>query len=87
MVSGMGSVRTSAGSSSSGDGGGGDDRPGTPPRDSARGKDPVVVEEASDDMPVGVAEFRPIEGSSAHVPITRRDFAEFVTEEELGRLL
>ncbi|XP_058224951.1 protein MAINTENANCE OF MERISTEMS-like [Rhododendron vialii] len=32
-------------------------------------------------------EFRPAAGSSAHIPITRGDFAEFVSEEELGRLL
>ncbi|XP_058181139.1 uncharacterized protein LOC131299571 [Rhododendron vialii] len=69
---------------SGGDGGG---RSGTPPRDPTRGKDPVVVEESSGEVPVEVGEFRPVVGSSVHVPITYRDFAKFVTEEKLGRLL
>ncbi|XP_058181267.1 glycine-rich protein DOT1-like [Rhododendron vialii] len=78
----------SAGAGGSGSGSGDDgDRPETPVRDPARGKGPVVEEGASGEVPVGEVEFRSAVGSSAHVPITQGDFAEFVSEEELGRLL
>ncbi|XP_058217462.1 protein MAINTENANCE OF MERISTEMS-like [Rhododendron vialii] len=84
VIAGVGSV----GVRSSGNGGGcGGDQLETSSRDPARGKDSVVMEETSGEMPVGVAKFRLAVGSSAHVLITRGDFAEFVTEEELGRLL
>ncbi|XP_058181247.1 uncharacterized protein LOC131299685 [Rhododendron vialii] len=77
-----------AGADDSGSGSGGDDgRSETPPRNPARGKDPMVEEGISGELPVEEVEFRPTVGPSVHVPITRGDFAEFVTEEELGRLL
>ncbi|XP_058192021.1 formin-like protein 7 [Rhododendron vialii] len=83
---GGGDGRRAGGSSSHG---GGDDggRPETPVRDPARGKGPVVEEGAFGEVPMGEVEFRPAAGSSVHVPITRGDFAEFVSKEELGRLL
>ncbi|XP_058192275.1 uncharacterized protein LOC131309695 [Rhododendron vialii] len=91
VITGLGSVGASStgggGSGEVGDDGGDGGRPGTPPRDPARGKAPAVEEGASGEVPMEEVAFRPAVGSSAHVPITRGDFAEFVSEEELGRLL
>ncbi|KAI8549171.1 hypothetical protein RHMOL_Rhmol06G0005600 [Rhododendron molle] len=81
VVIGLGSIRAS------GSGGGGGDQSGQPRRDPARGKDPVTAEETPREVLVKPVEFRPAVGSSVHAPITCRDFAEFVTDEELSRLL
>ncbi|XP_058200612.1 uncharacterized protein LOC131315520 [Rhododendron vialii] len=84
VITGLGSAEAGGSGRGSGDDG---DRPETPVRDPARGKGPVVKEGASGAVPMEEVEFRPAVGSSVHVPITRGDFAEFVSEEELGRLL
>lgn len=76
------------GGSSSGSGSGGSGvRSESPPRDSAKGKGPVVVEGASGEVPVGPMEFRPVAKSSGHRSITKGDFAEYVDEEMLACLL
>ncbi|XP_058223159.1 uncharacterized protein LOC131332865 [Rhododendron vialii] len=84
VITGLASVGTGGSGNGSGDDGG---RPETPVRDPARGKGPVVEEGVSGEVPMEGVEFRPAVGSSVHVPITRGDFAESVSEEELGRLL
>lgn len=58
--------------------GGSGDRLDPPLRDSARGKDPLVVEETSRDVPVKQPEFVPSAGSSGHLPISKSDFVEYV---------
>lgn len=60
---------------------------GSPPRDSAKGKGPVVKGEESAEIPIGPVEFRPAAGSSGHRPITKDDFAKFVDDATLDRLL
>ncbi|XP_058180112.1 uncharacterized protein LOC131298653 [Rhododendron vialii] len=88
VITGLGSPGAGGSGSGSGSGSGnGGGQPGTPPRDPARGKGPVVKEGVSGEVPMEEVEFMPAVGSSAHVLITRGDFAEFVSEEELGRLL
>ncbi|XP_058192015.1 uncharacterized protein LOC131309383 [Rhododendron vialii] len=91
VITGLGSAGAGSagggGSGDVGDDGGDGGRPGTPTRDPARGKAPVVEEGAPGEVPVEEVAFRPAVGSSVHVPITRGDFAEFVSEEELGWLL
>lgn len=67
--------------------GGGDIRAESPPRDPAKGKGAVVAKEASRATSVELVEFRPAARSSGHGPITRGDFAEYVGEEVLARLL
>lgn len=47
----------------------------------------MVIEDPPGSVSTGLVEFRPATGSSRHAPITHIDFAEFVTEEELSRLL
>lgn len=76
------------GASGSGSGGGdGDVRTESPPRDSAKGKGPAVAEETSGEVPMEPVEFIPAAGYSGHMPITRGNFAEFVDEGVLERLL
>lgn len=58
--------------------GGSGDRLEPPPRDPARGKDHVVVEETSRDVSVERPEFVPSAVSSGHWPILKSDFAEYV---------
>lgn len=81
VVSGVGSA--GAGGSSSG-GVDGEGRPGLPPRDSERGKDPVVEEEVLRAVHTERVEFIPPEGSSGHEPIMSSDLAEFVGEASLA---
>lgn len=77
--------RGSGGGPSSGSGG--DIWTGLPLRDPAKGKGPIVVEEASGEVPMEPVEFRPAAESLGHRPITRGDFAKFVDEEVLACLL
>lgn len=75
-----------AGGSSS-DRGKGGYRSESPPRDPTTGKGPVVVEGTSREMPMERPEFIPATGSSGQMSITRGDFAEYVGEKVLARLL
>lgn len=80
------------GGSSGGAGGsgiGGDDigLSGSPPRDSARGKGVVVETEETTEVPIERVEFQPAVGSSGQHPISKGDFAEFVDDAMLARLL
>lgn len=56
-------------------------------RDPTKGKDLVIEEETTVEVPVEQVEFRPTTGSSGHRPITWGDFEAFVGEELLARLL
>lgn len=77
------------GSTSGSGSGGGDSDVWTesPPKDLAKGKGPVVAEEASREVPMEQVEFTPAAGSSGHRPVTRGNFTEFVDEEVLACLL
>ncbi|KAI8559707.1 hypothetical protein RHMOL_Rhmol04G0195100 [Rhododendron molle] len=76
------------GSSGSGSGGGGSDvQSGLPWRDSAKGKDPTVVEEASREVSTERPEFILVVGSSGHEPISKSDFADFMGDDVLAQLL
>ncbi|KAI8572071.1 hypothetical protein RHMOL_Rhmol01G0170200 [Rhododendron molle] len=88
-----------AGGSSGGSGSGGavGDDPGpngSPPRDPARGKGTVIVEEEPTEILVEYREqdiaFRPAASaatSSRHVPVTKQDIAEHLPDDRLARLL
>lgn len=70
--------------------GGGDVWTESPPRDPAKGKGPVVMEETSGEVSVEQAEFRPTAGSLGHRPITRgcisveRSSASIPTSSRMG---